>query len=237
MSDPSMIDPTSLDEQELYAAREALIGVARRAFDAGLQTNAGGNLSVRLRSADACVIKPSGIGYREVNHDNLMVCDLEGRTILGHHKPSKDKDFHCAIYRTRPDVGAIVHVHSPWATAWGCAGREIPVVTVQAIEKMGRIPLVPLGPNGGPQTAEQIGEAMASPGVRVCLLANHGTVGVARTALKALHLCEMLEEVAQTAAFAELLSQGRPLALPGRGGVDPYTGRRAVMDPPSTAAN
>ena len=216
------IDASDLDEQELYAAREALIGVARRAFETRLQTNAGGNLSVRLRSVDACVIKPSGIGYGEVNHDNLMVCDLEGRTVLGHHKPSKDKDFHCAIYRLRPDVGAIVHVHSPWATAWGCAGREIPVITVQAIEKMGRIPLVPLGPNGGPQNADQIGEAMRSRDVRVCLLANHGTVGVARTALKALHLCEILEETAQTATIAEMLSRGEPLALPTRGGVNPY---------------
>ena len=231
----SAIDPAQLDEQELFAAREALIGVARRAFKTGLQTNAGGNLSVRLRSVAACVIKPSGVGYGEVNHDNLMVCDLNGRTVLGHHKPSKDKDFHCAIYRSRDDAGAIVHVHSPWATAWGCAGREVPLVTVQAIEKLGRVPLVPLGPNGGPQTAEQIGDAMG-PGVRAALLANHGTVGVAKTALKALHLCEILEEVAQTAAFAELLSQGAPLALPGRGGVDPYTGRRAVIDPPSTAA-
>lgn len=221
------VDPASLDPQEVHAARDSLIAVARRAFETGLQTNAGGNLSVRLRSVPACVIKPSGIGYGEVNHDNLMVCDLDGRTVVGHHKPSKDKDFHCAIYRARADVGAIVHVHSPWATAWGCAGRTVPLVTVQAIEKMGSIPLVPLGPNGGPQTAEQIGEVMGGD-ARVCLLANHGTVGVAPTALKALHLCEILEETAQTAAFAELLSQGTPLALPGRGGVDPYTGQRAL---------
>ena len=216
MTEPT-IDPASLDEQEVYAAREALIGVAKRAFDTGLQTNAGGNLSVRLRSVEACVIKPSGIGFAEVSHDNLMVCDLAGRTITGHHKPSKDKDFHCAIYRLRPKVGAIVHVHSSWATAWGCAGRTVPLLTVQSIEKMGTIPLVPLSENGGPQTAEQIGEAMRGEDVRACLLANHGTVGVATTALKALHLCEILEETAKTAAITEVLAGGSPITMPVRG--------------------
>lgn len=217
-----------IDEQDLHAKREALIAVAQRAFNTGLQTNAGGNLSIRLTGVEACVIKPSGIGYAEVNHDNLQVVDFEGRTISGdHYKPSKDKDFHVAIYRERADVKAIVHVHSPWATAWGCAGRTIPSITVQAIEKMGEIPLIALGPNGGPQTADQIGEVMKNPDRRVCVLANHGTVGVAKTALKALHLCEILEETAKTAAIAEMLSGGAPLATAGQGGIDPYTGLRA----------
>ncbi len=212
-----------IDDQDLHAKQTALIQVAQRAFQTGLQTNAGGNLSIRLTGIDACVIKPSGIGYAEVNHDNLQVVDFEGRTITGgHYKPSKDKDFHVAIYRERPDVNAIVHVHSPWATAWGCAGRVIPSITVQAIEKMGEIPLIPLSENGGPQTASQIGAAMKEPGRRVCVLANHGTVGVGKTALKALHLCEILEETAKTAAIAEMLSGGNPLATAKRGGVDPY---------------
>ena len=219
----SSITTDDIDEQDLHAKREALIVVARRAFRTGLQTNAGGNLSIRLTGAAACVIKPSGIGYGEVNHDNLQVVDLEGRTVSGgHYKPSKDKDFHVAIYRARSDVHAIVHVHSPWATAWGCAGRTIPAITVQAIEKMGDIPLIPLSENGGPQTAEQIEEVMKAPGRRVCVLANHGTVGVAKTALKALHLCEILEETAKTAAIAEMLSAGNPLATAKRGGIDPY---------------
>ena len=213
----------AIDEQDLHAKQEALIQVARRAFRSGLQTNAGGNLSIRLTGVEACVIKPSGLGYGEVNHHNLQVVDFDGQTITGgQFKPSKDKDFHVAIYRERPDVNAIVHVHSPWATAWGCAGRTIPSITVQAIEKMGEIPLIPLGPNGGPQTAEQIGEVMKAKDRRVCVLANHGTVGVAKTALKALHLCEILEETAKTAAIAEMLSRGHPLATAQRGGVDPY---------------
>lgn len=215
------LTPADLNDQDLYSARCALIEVAHRAFQTGLQTNAGGNLSVKLAGVEACVIKPSGIGYGEVSHDNLMVVDFEGRTVLGHHKPSKDKDFHVAIYRERPDVNAIVHVHSPWATAWGCANREIPVITVQAIEKMGAIPIVPLNENGGPQTAAQIGGVMKDASLNVCVLANHGTVGVAKTALKALHLCEILEETAKTAAIAELLAGGRALDLPKRGGKQP----------------
>ena len=196
-----------IDEQELASKQQTLIAIARRAFDTGLQTNAGGNLSIRLASIEGCVIKPSGIGYAECTPDNLMVVDLDGETLLGHHKPSKDKDFHVAIYRARPDVQAIVHVHSPWATGWGAARREIPLLTVQAIEKLGALPSIPLGPDGSAQSASQIGAVFQDRSIRAALLENHGTVGVGSTMLKALHLCEIIEETAHIATVRELVAR------------------------------
>ena len=114
---------TTIDRNDLYAKKLALVAVAKRCFERGLQTNAGGNLSVRLSGVDAIVIKPSGVGFNECTPDNLMVADLEGRTVEGHGKPSKDLDFHADLYKVRPDIGAIVHVHSPWATGWGSAPK------------------------------------------------------------------------------------------------------------------
>ena len=200
------------DPSDVEARADALIAAARRCFERGLQTNAGGNLSVRLSSAEAILIKPSGVGFAECTRDNLQVVGLDGTLAPSAHKPSKDLDFHLAIYRARPDVGAIVHCHSPWATGWACAGLEIPCCTVQTIEKIGRLPLIPLSPQGGPQTEAEIAPVFADPSVRAALLANHGTIGVGPTLTKALHLAEIVEETAQIAHVRDTLMAARGLS-------------------------
>ena len=201
-----------LDPNDVEAKKDALIATARRCFDAGLQTNAGGNLSVRLSAAEAVVIKPSGVGFMECTRDNLQVAWLDGRIEASAFKPSKDLDFHLEIYRRRRDVNAIVHCHSPWATGWACAGLEIPCCTVQTIEKIGRMPLIPLSPNGGPQTEAEIGPVFADPSVRAAVLANHGTIGVGATLTKALHLAEIIEETAHVAFVRDALMAARGLS-------------------------
>ncbi len=195
-----------LCENELESKKDALIQSAKRCFSVGLQTNAGGNLSIRLSSADAIVIKPSGIGFNECTRDNLQVVMLDGTILPSAHKPSKDLDFHLAIYRVRPDVGAIVHCHSPWATGWASAGREIPCLTVQTIEKIGRMPLIPLSPAGGPQTGDQISEVMQDPKINASVLANHGSIALGSTLTKAQYLAEIIEETAHIAFVSEMLS-------------------------------
>jgi L-ribulose-5-phosphate 4-epimerase len=100
---------------DLTAKMDALIASARRCFDLRLQTNAGGNLSVRLDCRDAIVIKPSGVGFAECTRENLQVVLLDGTVLPSAHKPSKDLDFHLDLYRIRDDINAIVHCHSPWA--------------------------------------------------------------------------------------------------------------------------
>ena len=133
---------------DLTAKKDALIATAKRCFDLRLQTNAGGNLSVRLDTIDAIVIKPSGIGFNECTRDNLQVVHLDGTIEDGPFKPSKDLGFHLDLYRIRDDIRAVVHCHSPWATGYASAGLEIPCLTVQTIEKIGRMPLIPLSPMG-----------------------------------------------------------------------------------------
>lgn len=195
-----------LDANDILVRKLALIETAKRCFELRLQSNAGGNLSVRLACNEAIVIKPSGIGFNECSVDNLMIADLNGEMLAGGGKPSKDLDFHAGIYRTRRDVGAIVHVHSPWATGWASAGLEIPCVTVQTIEKVGRIPLIPLGPNGGPQRSVDIVPAVEDRSVKAATLANHGTIGLGKTLADAQYIVELLEETAHIAFVRETLA-------------------------------
>lgn len=197
---------------DVEAAKDALIATARRCFDLRLQTNAGGNLSVMLASEEAIVIKPSGVGFAECTRDNLQIVGLDGTIEPSRFKPSKDLEFHLGLYRIRPDIKAVVHCHSPWATGYASAGIELPCLTVQTIEKMGRIPLIPLSRNGGPQTEADISPVFRDPTIRAALLANHGTIGVGGTLMDAQYLVEIIEETAHVAFVRDTL-----LAVRGRG--------------------
>ncbi len=194
-----------MTENDVSSRKDELIRMARRAFDRGLQTGTGGNLSVRLASRDAFIIKPSGIGFAECNPDNLLVVDPDGRILSGSGKPSKDMPFHLGIYRARPDIGAIVHVHSPWATAWASRNIAIPCLTIHARAKLGHIPMVPVGHDGGNQPAEAVVEVFQDTRVRACLLEKHGSVAVGGGLLKAQHVAELVEETAQIAAVGRMI--------------------------------
>jgi L-ribulose-5-phosphate 4-epimerase len=190
---------------DLNEKKDALIATAKRCFELRLQTNAGGNLSVRLDSANAIVIKPSGVGFNECTRDNLQIVHLDGTLEPSEYKPSKDLDFHLDLYRIRKDIRAVVHCHSPWATGYASAGIEIPCLTVQTIEKIGRMPLIPLSPQGGPQTDKEISPVFEDPKVVAAVLANHGTIGVGSTLIKAQYLAEIIEETAHIAYVRDTL--------------------------------
>ena len=190
---------------DLIDKKDALIATAKRCFDLRLQTNAGGNLSVRLDAIDAIVIKPSGIGFNECTRDNLQVVHLDGTIEDSPFKPSKDLGFHLDLYRIRDDIRAVVHCHSPWATGYTSAGLEIPCLTVQTIEKIGRMPLIALSPMGGPQTDREISPVFQDPKIVAAVLANHGTIGVGATLMKAQYLAEIIEETAHIAYVRDTL--------------------------------
>ena len=190
-----MTQSRDMDRSDLKGKMLELIAIAKRSFALGLQTNSGGNLSVRLACGDAIVIKPSGIGFNECTEDNLMVCDLSGEVLAGDGKPSKDLEFHCAIYRVQPDAGAIVHVHSPWAIGYSHLGVPLRCSTVQSVGKLGDwIPCIDLAPGGGPQGAAEVAPVFADPGTKAALLRSHGTIGVGKTLMGAQYVVELLEE-------------------------------------------
>jgi L-ribulose-5-phosphate 4-epimerase len=192
------------DEKAIRSTMLELMEVAKRAFNVHLQTGTGGNISARVAGSNAVVIKPSGVGFSGCNPENLLVVDLEGKILKGSTKPSKDMPFHLGIYRVRPELNGIVHVHSPWATAWAVLGEEIPTLTVQSQSKFGRILLVPSGPDGSKEASEAVVNAFRDPAVLVATLQNHGAVGVGKTLLAAEELVELIEETAQIAMLTRL---------------------------------
>jgi L-ribulose-5-phosphate 4-epimerase len=193
-----------MDDKAIRSTMIELIEVAKRAFDTHLQTGTGGNISARVVGSGTVVIKPSGVGFSECNPDNLLVVDLYGKILKGSTQPSKDMPFHLGIYRVRPEVNGVVHVHSPWATAWAVLGEEIPTLTVQSRSKFGRIPLVPGGPDGSKEASDWVINAFRDAAIHVATLQNHGAVGVGKTLLAAEELVELIEETAHIAMLVRL---------------------------------
>lgn len=108
----------------------------------GLVTFTWGNVSGIDRESGLFVIKPSGVPYEELKAEHMVVLDLEGRVVEGDLRPSSDTPTHLVLYRSFPNIGGIVHTHSPWGTSWAQAGQAIPAYgTTHADYFYGEIPV------------------------------------------------------------------------------------------------
>lgn len=100
-----------------------------------------GNVSGIDRSKGLFVIKPSGVAYKDLTPDMMVVCDLDGNVVEGNLNPSSDTQTHAVLYKHFDEIGGIVHTHSPWATVWAQAGLDVPVYgTTHADTFYGDIP-------------------------------------------------------------------------------------------------
>ncbi len=100
-----------------------------------------GNVSGIDRKKGLVVIKPSGVSYKGMKPDDMVVLDMEGKIVEGNYKPSSDTATHLVLYKNFPNIGGIVHTHSEWATSWAQAGMPIPALgTTQADYFYGEIP-------------------------------------------------------------------------------------------------
>jgi L-ribulose-5-phosphate 4-epimerase len=110
----------------------------------GLALYTWGNASGIDRASGLVVIKPSGVAYAELTPENLVIVDLDNRVVEGALKPSSDTKTHTALYRAWPDIGGVVHTHSPHATAWCQARRSLPCYgTTHADYCHGPVPCAP----------------------------------------------------------------------------------------------
>lgn len=170
-----------------------------------------GNVSGIDREQGLVVIKPSGVPYDELKLEDLVVVDLEGEIVEGNLRPSSDTATHLALYKAFPNLGGVVHTHSPWATSWAQAGRSIPALgTTHADYYYGEIPCTrslteaEIKRGYEVETGNVIIEAfetggidpIAMPGV---LVSGHAPFCWGKDAMQAVHNAVVLEEVAKMA--------------------------------------
>lgn len=171
-----------------------------------------GNVSARVPGAELLVIKPSGVSYDALTPSDLVVCDLDGKVVEGRLAPSSDTAAHAYVYRELPEVGGVVHTHSPYATAWAARGEPIPcTLTALADEFGGGIPLGPFALIGGDDIGRGIVETLRGQRSPAVLMRNHGVFTIGRNAQAAVKAAVMCEDAARTVHLARQLGQSRPI--------------------------
>ncbi|MBB5874009.1 L-ribulose-5-phosphate 4-epimerase [Allocatelliglobosispora scoriae] len=178
----------------------------------GLVVWTAGNVSARVPGTELMVIKPSGVSYDDLRADAMIVCDLDGVVVEGDLAPSSDTAAHAYVYRHRPDVGGVVHTHSTYATAWAARGEPIPcVLTAQADEFGGEIPVGPFALIGGDDIGRGIVATLAGHRSPAVLMRNHGVFTIGSDARAAVKAAVMCEDVARTVHLARLLGEPVPM--------------------------
>lgn len=189
------------------ALRKELVAFARRLHGKGFVASTDGNLSAR-RTGGGFLSTPTGLPKEELREDLVASLDAEGKALSG--APSSEWPMHRAIYAARPDVGAVVHAHPPFATALASAGRTIdrPFLS-EAVISLGTVPLVPFALPSTDALAAEVAGALRE--AQAALLANHGAVTVGPDLRTAYYRMETLEQTARIFLYAEVLGGGRPL--------------------------
>ncbi len=171
----------------------------------GLIAGQDGNLSVRL-SPTRVLVTPSGLIKALLEPSDMVEVDLSGGKQRGRHNPTSELDLHLRILRRRPEVGAVVHAHPPYATGFAVAGEGFDkFVLPELILSVGQVPLVPYGTPGTPELGERVEPYIA--GHDAMLLANHGAVTVGPTLDVAWIRMESLEHAARILFTARALGR------------------------------
>jgi L-ribulose-5-phosphate 4-epimerase len=196
----------------MTTVREAVCWGNKMLPRAGLVTMHSGNVSAHDCARGTVLIKPSGVDYETLAPADIVEVDAASGAPIGESlRPSVDLPHHLYLYRHLPDVSAVVHTHSNFATAFAVVGRPIPAcLTAIADEFGGEIPCAPYVDNEG----EHIGEAILehrtqAPGI---LLGSHGVFAWGDSVANALKAAVMIEDVARTVWYA--LQIGEPRSLP-----------------------
>jgi ribulose-5-phosphate 4-epimerase/fuculose-1-phosphate aldolase len=204
----------------------ALALCARVLHEQGLAPASSGSLSHRL--GEGLLVTAAGAYFGRLSEDDFAYCDVSGEAALDGPRPTRDLPFHVAVYSQRPEVNTILQVRSPASVALSClvepteAGNVLPMVTAQAVLRVGRVPMLEYMSPGAPAHAERLGRA--SRGVNAVLMQNLGLATFGRSPSEALSVAEEFEQTAKvwlltfgsarTLADRELIALGSAV-LPG----------------------
>lgn len=194
-----------MSEQHL---RQELLDHALALSNSGLSVGRSGNLSVRYN--DGCLITPSGMDYQEMTADDMVLIDLDGHSTSNTLQPSSEWHFHCGIYRSRPDLNAVLHAHPVYCTSLACSHQAIPAFHYMVAVAGGKdIPLAPYALFGTEELSTHVSKALQDR--QACLLANHGMIATGKDLAAAFNLAIEVETLAQQ--YCEVLKLGQPHLL------------------------
>lgn len=177
--------------------RHDMVRLCRSLFARGFSVGSAGNISAKLH--DGMLMTPTNSTLGSLEAKRISKIDAAGRHVSG-DKPSKEVFLHQAFYETRPEAGAVVHLHSTWATAVSCLSETdpddcIPPLTPYVVMRVGRVKLLPYVKPGDSRTGDMIRDLGGA--FSAVLLANHGPVVTGKNLFSAISAAEELEETAK----------------------------------------
>jgi L-ribulose-5-phosphate 4-epimerase len=201
------------DPAIVAALREELVAVSRRGYERGLVPGVSGNNSLRLPGTDLVLIKATDCCQGEMTTTDTVLLTLDGDVLDEGRRPSKEWHWHLGIYRERPDVGGIVHLHPAHAVAFAVANEIPPLVHTAARGHLRLLGSVDLLPAGSEELARAVVDQFRNPDLRGVLMREHGTITVGPDLRTAYYRTEYLEDDAKVALLAAQIAAARPAGL------------------------
>ena len=157
--------------------REILLAYTKKAYENKLFAGTSGNLSIYDDENDCIYITPSSIPYENMECEDMVVITMDGTVLEGKHQPSSEWTLHANIYKERKEIKAVVHTHSPYATAFAVANMPIPMILVEMLPSIGdTVQVAGFALPGDEKVGIEAVKALE--GRKGCLLKNHGAVAI-----------------------------------------------------------
>jgi L-fuculose-phosphate aldolase len=180
-------------------------------YDEGMVVGTAGNVSARVPGEALVAITPSSLPYEELTPADVVLVDAEGNPVGDGRPPSFEKILHLAVYKARPDVGAIFHTHALHSSVLAVLGRPLPPVIEELVPYVGgQVDVAKFGASGSDELAENVVAALGEKSA--AFLANHGNLCCGKSLAKAYKIAQLVERCAQIYVTALGIGDPAPLA-------------------------
>lgn len=185
----------------IFEMKEAVCAWSKQSYAERLFAGTSGNLSVYDKAQNIMVITPTSVAYETITPEDMVVMRPDGEVLEGRYRPSSEWRMHAAVYEAKPEVGAIIHTHSPYATAFAVNNRNIPTILIEMVPFLGGdVPLAKFALPGTKAVGEEAVKVLAQR--TGCLLANHGVLTVGADLEQAHLRAVYIEDAARICSIA-----------------------------------
>lgn len=194
----------------LEEERKQVVRYCQMIVEKKLTRGTGGNISIYNKHENLVAISPSGIDYKVMKPEDVVIITLDMKIIEGTKKPSSEKAMHIILLRERDDMRSIIHTHSPYASAYSCLRTTLPAVHyLVALGGGTNVRCAEYASYGTAELAQNAYAAMVER--KVCLLANHGLLAGGSTIAEAFNIAEEIEFMCEI--YMKVRPIGNPLLL------------------------
>lgn len=196
---------------DLSKYKKIVLEVSQKLTEERYLVGTGGNLSVLVEGENLIAITPSSMDYMTMKESDICIVDFDRKLVQGEFRPSVETGMHIAVYKTRPDVNAVIHTHQVYPSLFALIGESIPALFDEQVANLGDVvKQVPYGLSGSQDLLNNLSQAVGN-NCNAFILQNHGAILLGRSMEKAVINVKLLDKVAK--AYYLALSTHKPVQL------------------------